>query len=603
MRNSDYYKHKMLLAKQKETGKVLMIEDKFCLHHSDEEDKEETTHMCLMGKEVRYDESDEETSEEVQNISESNFLTKMEAMMIELQDLQAKQKKEKSRVAKKRQTIFNLNKELVGNKSLIDSLNKSTNDFKQEKDCFENKISEVVSKLSKYDFEKQKFILKVHKLQIENKSLEKKVNGLEAKLYARGQTDQTVFLNTPNEENDVKEKWGLDYDNPHYLKKAIRKQPALYNFDFLQATTKHPHLKPKFVTKSSYEVEVKEDDNRKNTTKMQLPFFYQKLNDSYFFDQPKVLSNDYFNSYSNTKMEAKPIKEKIYVPPLVLESKILDLENALSDERILVDIEQIVFSTGLKNNVLKSKSNECSNSSKAPQTSEDDFDDLFASVNGFLNSDDGCVDESIGMFDFNAKLLDHSAFIINTEALPSVFEVGESSTKVGELVSVSTDYYGKGKKQKKRRSQKRTNTGNQKQRQTQKSHFPNKSKSFVSELRRKRNVRFGNDQFSPILGYGDVIQDNITNKKVGYVEGLGHNLLSIGQFYDKDLEVNFKSKRCSVRTEYGKELLFGIRKSNLYTINLSKVKTDNEVCLRSKASLQQSWLWYRRLSHLKFWWG
>ncbi|KAI3715155.1 hypothetical protein L6452_22125 [Arctium lappa] len=114
------------------------------------------------------------------------------------------------------------------------------------------------------------------------------------------------------------------------------------------------------------------------------------------------------------------------------------------------------------------------------------------------------------------------------------------------------------------------------------------------------NVRFGNDQFSPILGYGDVIQDNVTIKRVSYVEGLGHNLFSIGQFCDKELEVNFKAKRCSVRTEDGKELLVGTRKLNLYTINLSKVKTDNEVCLLSKASMQQSWLWHRRLSHLNF---
>ncbi|KAI3718145.1 hypothetical protein L6452_18998 [Arctium lappa] len=113
-------------------------------------------------------------------------------------------------------------------------------------------------------------------------------------------------------------------------------------------------------------------------------------------------------------------------------------------------------------------------------------------------------------------------------------------------------------------------------------------------------VHFGNDQFSPILGYGDVVHENLMIKKVSYVEGLGHNLFSIGQFCDKDLEVNFKAKTCSVRTEDGKELLVGTRKSNLYTINLSKVQADNQVCLLSKALMQQSWLWHRRLSHLNF---
>ncbi|KAI3667119.1 hypothetical protein L6452_42167 [Arctium lappa] len=114
------------------------------------------------------------------------------------------------------------------------------------------------------------------------------------------------------------------------------------------------------------------------------------------------------------------------------------------------------------------------------------------------------------------------------------------------------------------------------------------------------SVRFGNDQISPIMGYGDVQHDNVTIKKVSYVEGLRHNLFSIGQFYDKILEVNFKAKTCSVRTEEGKELLVGTRKSDLYIINLSRIQNDKQVCLLTKASKQQSWLWHRRLSHLNF---
>ncbi|GJS43025.1 hypothetical protein Tco_0568068 [Tanacetum coccineum] len=53
-------------------------------------------------------------------------------------------------------------------------------------------------------------------------------------------------------------------------------------------------------------------------------------------------------------------------------------------------------------------------------------------------------------------------------------------------------------------------------------------------------VRFGNDQFAPILGYGDLVQGNITIKRVYYVEGLNHNLFSVGQFCDADLEVAFR---------------------------------------------------------------
>ncbi|GJR07272.1 hypothetical protein Tco_0530256 [Tanacetum coccineum] len=49
-------------------------------------------------------------------------------------------------------------------------------------------------------------------------------------------------------------------------------------------------------------------------------------------------------------------------------------------------------------------------------------------------------------------------------------------------------------------------------------------------------VHFGNDQFALILGYRDLIQGNVTIKWVYYVEGLNHNLFSVGQLCDADLE-------------------------------------------------------------------
>nr|GFA71652.1 integrase, catalytic region, zinc finger, CCHC-type, peptidase aspartic, catalytic [Tanacetum cinerariifolium] len=53
-------------------------------------------------------------------------------------------------------------------------------------------------------------------------------------------------------------------------------------------------------------------------------------------------------------------------------------------------------------------------------------------------------------------------------------------------------------------------------------------------------VRFGNNNFVVIAGYGDVGIGSMTIKKVYYVEVLGHNLFSVGQFCDKGLEVAFR---------------------------------------------------------------
>nr|GEZ00318.1 integrase, catalytic region, zinc finger, CCHC-type, peptidase aspartic, catalytic [Tanacetum cinerariifolium] len=68
-------------------------------------------------------------------------------------------------------------------------------------------------------------------------------------------------------------------------------------------------------------------------------------------------------------------------------------------------------------------------------------------------------------------------------------------------------------------------------------------------------VHFNNDQFAPILGYGDLGQGNVTINMVYYVEGLNHNLFSIGQFCDADLEVAFRKSTCFVRDLQGNDLL------------------------------------------------
>nr|GEV41118.1 hypothetical protein [Tanacetum cinerariifolium] len=68
-------------------------------------------------------------------------------------------------------------------------------------------------------------------------------------------------------------------------------------------------------------------------------------------------------------------------------------------------------------------------------------------------------------------------------------------------------------------------------------------------------VRFGNDQFAPILGYGDLVQGNVTINRVYYVEGLNRNLFSVGQFCDVDLEVAFRKSTCFVRDLHGDDLL------------------------------------------------
>ncbi|GJT43699.1 hypothetical protein Tco_0952414 [Tanacetum coccineum] len=69
-------------------------------------------------------------------------------------------------------------------------------------------------------------------------------------------------------------------------------------------------------------------------------------------------------------------------------------------------------------------------------------------------------------------------------------------------------------------------------------------------------VRFGNDNFAAITGYGNYIHGNITIYHVYYVEG--------------------------------DDLLTGGRESNLYTISISDMAASSPVCIMSKATSTKS---------------
>nr|GEY69943.1 retrovirus-related Pol polyprotein from transposon TNT 1-94 [Tanacetum cinerariifolium] len=77
-------------------------------------------------------------------------------------------------------------------------------------------------------------------------------------------------------------------------------------------------------------------------------------------------------------------------------------------------------------------------------------------------------------------------------------------------------------------------------------------------------VRFGNDQFAPILGFGDL------------------------------------KSTCFVRDLQGNDLLTGNRGFDLYSISLQESTSSTPLCLMAKASPTQAWLWHQRLSHLNF---
>ncbi|GJW84443.1 retrovirus-related pol polyprotein from transposon TNT 1-94 [Tanacetum coccineum] len=101
--------------------------------------------------------------------------------------------------------------------------------------------------------------------------------------------------------------------------------------------------------------------------------------------------------------------------------------------------------------------------------------------------------------------------------------------------------------------------------------------NFISKF--LGTVKFGNDQVAKIMGYGDYQIGNVTISRVYYVEGLGHNLFSVGQLCDSNLEVAFRQHTCFIRNLEGVDLLTGSRGDNLYTLSLGNMMASSPICL------------------------
>ena len=85
-------------------------------------------------------------------------------------------------------------------------------------------------------------------------------------------------------------------------------------------------------------------------------------------------------------------------------------------------------------------------------------------------------------------------------------------------------------------------------------------------------VRFRNDEFATIVGYGDYKLGDTIITRVYYVEGLKHNLFSVGQFCDVGLEVAFRQHLCHIRDKDMVELMQGSHSDNTSNIHVLSLK-------------------------------
>ncbi|KAI3672562.1 hypothetical protein L6452_38653 [Arctium lappa] len=120
------------------------------------------------------------------------------------------------------------------------------------------------------------------------------------------------------------------------------------------------------------------------------------------------------------------------------------------------------------------------------------------------------------------------------------------------------------------------------------------------------HVAFGDNLVGgKISGKGNVSKGKMIFEDVYYVEQLRYNLLSVSQVCDKKHSILFNDTECIILSPGFKVvdesmiLLKTPRKDNVYCLDLESVVSDSSLnYLFSKASLDESSLWHRRMCHM-----
>ncbi|GKD93828.1 retrovirus-related pol polyprotein from transposon TNT 1-94, partial [Tanacetum coccineum] len=124
-----------------------------------------------------------------------------------------------------------------------------------------------------------------------------------------------------------------------------------------------------------------------------------------------------------------------------------------------------------------------------------------------------------------------------------------------------------------------------------------KSKDCKSKNRVLKNINDKSSSAHVRKVSSSVIQLVLWIVDSGCSKHMTGNLKLIRNFVEKFMGiVRFRNDHFASITGYGDY----VQESNLYTISISELAVSSLVCLTSKATSTKSWLWHRRLSHLNF---
>nr|GFA01225.1 integrase, catalytic region, zinc finger, CCHC-type, peptidase aspartic, catalytic [Tanacetum cinerariifolium] len=409
-------------------------------------------------------------------------------------------------------------------------------------------------------------------------ALEKKIKHLDNIVYKRDQSAQTVHMLTkPQFLYDHTTKQALGFQNHFYLKKAQQLEPKLYDSNVIKNTCAIMILDSEetlmLTEVSRSEMILKQQDpmvleNKVNTK----PFDYASLNQ---------LSQDF---------------EKQFVPQTELFA-----EQSFWSQKSLNSSDPRVKSSTSANRSQPSTNIKKDKIQRPPSgTQKNKVEAQLRIVESSLKNKN-CVVEPKGTASVQRSKLNANPDIIcvkitSTTEVPSRKSIALATyTPVPVVIVVYS-----------RKSRRSKTIDPVTKSKVIKSVYANKKEpnkswgSTVSNIPSSSIDECRNDHVAKIMGYGHYQIGNVTISRVYYVEGLGHNLFSAGQFCDSNLEVAFRQHACFIYNLEGVDLLTGSRGNNMYTLSLGDTMASSLICLLLKASKTKSWLWHRHLSHLNF---
>nr|GEY87036.1 integrase, catalytic region, zinc finger, CCHC-type, peptidase aspartic, catalytic [Tanacetum cinerariifolium] len=626
VKDYNYYKTKMLLAKKDSDEQVHLAEDQAWMESSSDSDKEINANIVFMAQiEKKRIEKANQQSKDFKN-QNKDLQEKYDVLINHVNTF------------KEQNNEFNEQIKVLNEKNadLLDQM-KVLKDQLQVKYVMIDTHVECHEKYAKLEEERYEYMIRYSDLFDNDKQHRKQI------------ADQEVLFNKMSVELVELDKHVRDLKNTvlekdfkiSKLKESKDLRPSLYDEKVIGLG-----YTLMFLTHSDEALEI-EKFKRSRENKIKFAYDYGNLNASYVTEKINFL-DDYFQEIINPDFEKidSPFQQtsslKPYVPNVILEKIIIDLEDEvvslLEKEKANLKTIESLKSKGfeLSENEISETKNQSENDCQVVEKECDNVENpnviapgmfklrVSQSVSLISMSKTSCESKNVESklkrkrrkrksSKQNDKQVNNDVSRANSDFvhfsdLDTFSSVrrsknsgiiwkkkGSSNTSNVDLSSVSNSKLNKDVKRYSRKDLLSFNN----------SHLGETSSAYVcndamNHMTGNRalltnfvekffgTVRFGNNDFAVIVGYGDVVIGSMTIKKVYYVEGLGHNLFSVGQFCDKGLEVAFRKSTCFVQNEDGVDLLIDDRSSNLYTIALNEVASNSLTCILAKASSSQS---------------